>query len=323
MPNTETIPYNGRRKNAKGVETLVTIAGASAALSAAILWAFSAILFEDISLRLSPARLNFYKGIIAVVLLAATSLILGEKIPVVPSDEITVLVISGVIGIAIGDTAYFQAVQKLGARRALTLFTLAPPLAALIALIFLGEQLDLLTWIGILLTAGGVMWVVTENTHSAEKIQMRKENLVPGILLGAFAALCQASGVVMTRSVLTDTALTTLQSTIVRLAPALIFLLLIIRFSSTSKKAATDNRQKDKLRRLIFLSSFLGAYICLWLQQIAIENAPAGIAQTLLSTSPIFILPMMALRGEKVSLRAIAGAAVAIFGITLVFGLIG
>lgn len=301
---------------------MVTIAGASAALSAAILWAFSAILFEDISTKLAPARLNFYKGIIALVLLSATSWLLGETIPAVSRTEIIVLVISGVIGIALGDTAYFQSVQKIGARRALTLFTLAPPMAALIALIFLGEQLGLMTWIGILLTAGGVMWVVTENSNK-ERVSIPKENVLPGILFGALAALCQATGVVMTRSVLTDTALTTLQSTIVRLIPALVALLVIIRFSGKRSAIFTEVRDDKKMLRLVLLSSFIGAYICLWLQQIAIQNAPAGIAQTLLSTSPVFILPMMALRGEKVSLRAVLGAAVAIFGITLVFGIFG
>lgn len=302
---------------------MVTFTGAAAALSAAVLWAFSAILFEAISLRLSPARLNFYKGMVAVVLLSATSLILGETIPAVRWQEMAVLMVSGVIGIAIGDTAYFQAVQKLGARRALTLFTLAPPMAALIALVFLGERLDLVTWTGILMTAGGVMWVVTENTQGGEKVQIKTGDLVPGIVMGAFAALCQASGVVMTRSVLTSTELTTLQSTIVRLAPALLALLVMIRLSGNRTDRLTAIKDDKKLMRLILLSSFIGAYICLWLQQIAIENAPAGIAQTMLSTSPIFILPMMAIRGEKVSLRAAAGAAVAIFGITLVFGLIG
>lgn len=302
---------------------MVSIAGASAALSAAILWAFSAILFEDISLRLQPARLNLYKGAVAIVLLAATSAVLGESILAVTQTEMIVLMVSGVIGIALGDTAYFQSVQKLGARRALMLFTLAPPMAALIALVFLGERLDLITWVGILLTAGGVMWVVTENAQGGEKVQIKKEDLIPGILFGAFAALCQASGVVMTRSVLTNTALTTLQSTIVRLAPALLALVVIIRISGNRTDRLAVIIQDKKLTRLVFLSSFIGAYICLWLQQIAIENAPAGIAQTMLSTSPIFILPMMALRGEKVSLRSATGAAAAIFGITLVFGLIG
>ena len=301
---------------------MINLAGASAALSAAVLWAGSAIIFENISKKVPSARLNFYKGSIALVLLVVTSLILGEHIPNINWKEISVLAISGVIGIALGDTAYFQAVSKLGARRALTLFTLAPPMAALIALIFLYEQLSLTTWIGIMITVGGVMWVVTEESGD-EKMQIKKEDLLPGILFGALAALGQATGVVMTRSVLTQTNLTTLQSTIVRLAPALVTLIIVIRIMERGFEKPVKESNDKKLIGMVVFSSIVGAYICLWLQQIAIEDLQAGIAQTMLSTSPIFILPMVALRGEKISVRAIIGAVLAMVGITLIFGLFG
>ena len=301
---------------------MINLAGASAALSAAVLWAGSAIIFENISKKVSSARLNFYKGSIALVLLIVTSLILGEHIPNINWKEISVLAISGVIGIALGDTAYFQAVKKLGARRALTLFTLAPPMAALIALIFLYEQLSLMTWIGIMITVGGVMWVVTEESGD-EKMQIKKEDLLPGILFGALAALGQATGVVMTRSVLTQTNLTTLQSTIVRLAPALVTLIIVIRIMERGFEKPVKESNDKKLIGMVVFSSIVGAYICLWLQQIAIEDLQASIAQTMLSTSPIFILPMVALRGEKISVRAIIGAVLAMVGITLIFGLFG
>jgi len=301
---------------------LINFAGASAALLGAILWAGTSIIFENISKKISSARLNFYKGSFALMLLAVTSLILGERIPTINWNEISVLAISGVIGIALGDTAYFQAVKKVGARRALTLFTLAPPMSALIALIFLGEQLSLMTWIGIMITVCGVIWVVTEESGD-EKIQIKKEDLLPGILFGALAALGQATGVVMTRSVLTQTNLTTLQSTVVRLAPALVALIIIIMIIGRGYEKLEKESIDKKLIGKVVLASIIGAYICLWLQQIAIENLQAGIAQTMLSTSPIFILPMVALRGEKISVRAITGAVLAIAGIILIFGFFG
>lgn len=301
---------------------MINFAGASAALFGAVLWAGTSIIFENISKKISSARLNFYKGSFALMLLAVTSLILGERIPTINWNEISVLAISGVIGIALGDTAYFQAVKKVGARRALTLFTLAPPMSALIALIFLGEQLSLMTWIGIMITVCGVIWVVTEESGD-EKIQIKKEDLLPGILFGALAALGQATGVVMTRSVLTQTNLTTLQSTVVRLAPALVALIIIIMIMGRGYEKLEKESIDKKLIGKVVLASIIGAYICLWLQQIAIENLQAGIAQTMLSTSPIFILPMVALRGEKISVRAITGAVLAIAGIILIFGLFG
>jgi len=301
---------------------LINLAGAVAAFSAAILWAFSALLFEYASKKVSSMRLNFYKGAIAIVLFAATSLILGEGIPETNLVEIFLLAWSGVIGIALGDTMYFQAVNRIGARRALTLFTLSPPITALIALSFLGERLELITWVGILVTVGGVIWVVTEASDQ-EKVQIKKEDMLPGLLFGALAAVGQATGMVMTRSVLTQTSLTTLQSTMLRLAPALAALVFAIRIVERGQKKPVKMGRDKKLIGTVLLSSVIGAYICLWLQQITIENLPAGIAQTLLSTSPIFILPMSAFRGENVSPRAVAGAVLSIFGITLVFGIFG
>jgi len=105
--------------------------------------------------------------------------------------------------------------------------------------------------------------------------------------------------------------------------PAMAALTIIIRILERGSAKTIKESMDRKLIGKVLLSSFVGAYICLWLQQITIENLPAGIAQTMLSTAPIFILPMSAFRGEKVSLRAIIGAVLAIIGITLVFGLFG
>ena len=301
---------------------MINFIGVATGIFGAILWAGSSIVFEDISEKVSSARLNLYKGSTALVLLALTSLILDERIPSINLKEISVLVISGIIGFALGDTAYIQSVKKIGARRALTLFTLAPPIAALIALIFLGEQLSLMTWIGIMITVGGVMLVVTEESGD-ENMQGNKANLLPGILFGALAALGQAAGVVMTRSVLTRTNLTTLQSTIVRLVPALVALVIIIWILERGSKKPVKGSRDKKLIGTVLLSSVIGGFVCLWLAQITIEHLPAGIAQTLISTSPIFILPMSALRGEKISVRAVIGAALAVVGITLILGLFG
>ena len=179
-----------------------------------------------------------------------------------------------------------------------------------------------MTWIGIMITVGGVMLVVTEESGD-ENMQGNKANLLPGILFGALAALGQAAGVVMTRSVLTRTNLTTLQSTIVRLVPALVALVIIIWILERGSKKPVKGSRDKKLIGTVLLSSVIGGFVCLWLAQITIEHLPAGIAQTLISTSPIFILPMSALRGEKISVRAVIGAALAVVGITLILGLFG
>ncbi|MBT6490903.1 MAG: EamA family transporter, partial [Deltaproteobacteria bacterium] len=55
----------------------------------------------------------------------------------------------------------------------------------------------------------------------------------------------------------------------------------------------------------------------LWLQQISLKYTSAAVAQTLLSTSPLFALAIAKVRGEELSRRAILGTFVALVGIYL------
>jgi drug/metabolite transporter (DMT)-like permease len=51
------------------------------------------------------------------------------------------------------------------------------------------------------------------------------------------------------------------------------------------------------------------------LQQTAIKLTAAGIASTIMQTSPLFVIPLAIAIGEKVTWRAIAGVIIAIVGI--------
>jgi drug/metabolite transporter (DMT)-like permease len=62
-----------------------------------------------------------------------------------------------------------------------------------------------------------------------------------------------------------------------------------------------------------------GTYVAIWMQQLAFKYTNVGIAQTLLATSPLFILPVSALQKEKLSLRSIFGVLVSIAGVALIF----
>ena len=64
---------------------------------------------------------------------------------------------------------------------------------------------------------------------------------------------------------------------------------------------------------------FIGTYLGIWLQQVSLKYSAAGIAQTLFMTSPLFVLPLAAIQGERISWRAICGAIIAVGGIVLLF----
>ena len=69
----------------------------------------------------------------------------------------------------------------------------------------------------------------------------------------------------------------------------------------------------------LFAAILLGTFVALWLQQIAVASVTPGIAQTLLSTAPLFMLGLNVFRGQQVSFRAVLGTFVAMAGISLLF----
>lgn len=263
--------------------------------------------------------MNLIKGALAFLFLGAASLIIGERWSALPENMVFFLIISGVIGIGIGDTAYFFAINDLGTRLALLLCVLAPPMTAGVAYLLLGETIQPLGWIGVVVTLAGVAWVVTEET-GGENSAVRK-NLLRGLFWGLLANLAQAVGAVISRLALTQSTITPLQTAVIRLGGGVFSLLLWItlrreplgRWIKTSGRAVWSD---------IMIVVIFGACLAIWGQQIALQNTEAGIAQTLLSTSPIFILPIAALRGEKISARAVLGAILSMAGIALLFGIL-
>lgn len=295
------------------------------ALLAAFLWAISAILFENAGKKVRPIELTLLKGTIAAILLSATLFVLQEPLANIEPLALVILLISGAVGIGLGDTAYFESIKELGARQALLMGVLAPPMTALLALTFLGESLHWYSWLGILITVVGVAWVISEQQRNGGKtnVDSAVKNTRRGVIFGVIASLSQASGLVMSRYAFGFASVSALQSAILRLAAGSVVLLLWIKLRKQPLGEWTRAEGAGRTWLLVLLVSFVGTYVCIWLQQLAVKFAPAGITQTLLATSPLFILPITAMRGEKLTIRAVLGALVSMFGIMLLFGLLG
>ena len=300
------------------------VIGGIAALISALLWAISAIIFRNLGKSIPPLELNLVKGCLAVGLMIVTTLVLREHSLQMPIATLVLLIVSGAVGVGIGDTAYFESLNHLGSRFALLLGMLAPPLTGAFAWMFMGEKISITGWLGIVITIAGVAWVISEEQTSEDKMQI---NYKQGIKFAVIAALAQAIGAVISRYTMTAPGVTisALQTAIIRLLAGIVYLSVLIIFSKKSafiwlrKDEAGQRASTWKLMRMVALVGLLGTYSAVWLQQVSIQFAPVAIAQTLLSTSPLFILPIIALRGEKLSFRAVGGVIVSLAGIILLF----
>lgn len=289
--------------------------GEIAALSTAILWAIATVIYGKVGITIPPLILNTIKGILAIASIGITIVIFKGETAALPLIPMLLLLASGAIGIGLGDTAFFNTLKNLGARRTLLLETLAPPLTALLAAIFLNEQLTLQSWGGISLTVMGVAWVITERSTQAA---IAADNLKIGVIWGMLAELAQATGAVLSRTALRDTAVSPLWSSLLRISAGVAIAVLLVLL---------QNRQGQFLKiqwswrvvGLLLVAAFIGTHLAIWLQQTGLKYAPAGVAQTLASTSPLFALPIAAMQGDRITLRAFGGVCLAIAGIGLLF----
>ena len=310
--------------------------GIGAALLAAIFWAIATRIFSNLGKNLNPAGLNSAKSTLAVVLLMLTlvgrSLLTGQSWLNLPATEMGVLALSGVLGIGLGDTAYFGAINRLGPRQTLVLDAAAPIMTTVLAWILLQERLTPLTLLGMAIATGGVTWTLSERTSAASyPTQSPLTVKLQGIGWGLVSALSQSGGVVVARWALVMGDVDPLESALVRLVAgsvAAVVIATLFRFKTPTPQTPSillnkilDNWRTNKaifsLGIQLLLATILGTYLGIWLQQTALKFTLAGIAQTCLATSPIFILPILYLSGDRLSFRAIAGALITVIGIVI------
>jgi drug/metabolite transporter (DMT)-like permease len=284
------------------------------------LWSVASILYGSLGQRIPPLQLNFLKGIIAVAFLIITIVIRGEFISGIPPLPLFLLLLSGIIGIGLGDVAFLAAINALGARRVLLIGTLTPPITAVLATIFLQERLNFSAWCGILVTIIGVAWVVTERTPDTNDNHNKSSNPLQGIGLGLLYAISGGVGAVLSRAAFASASIPPLWAALLRLSSAVVFLVGWAWLRTLKGVAFSfDSLSSSRIFMTTIFASFCGTFLGIWLQQTAIKLTAVGIASTLLQTSPLFVIPLAIWMGEKVTLRAVAGVFVAILGIGLLF----
>jgi drug/metabolite transporter (DMT)-like permease len=292
--------------------------GETAALVAALAWAVASVIWVRAGRTIHPLDLNLFKGLIGSFLLLMTLAVQGGLLDSLELRAVLLLGVSGAVGIGLGDTAYFEAINCLGARRALLLVMLAPPLAGLTAWVFLGERLATSAWGGIALTIAGVAWVITERYAPADG---RPSLLLRGVGMGFLASVAQVVGAVLSRAAFAQTTVTPLMSALLRMAAACVTVGIWLFVARSRRRRALERSRR--VWGMAAVAAVVGTYVGITLQQFAFKYTDTGVAQTLLSTSPLFILPIAVWMGEKVTLRAVAGVVVALLGIAMLFGLVG
>jgi drug/metabolite transporter (DMT)-like permease len=321
------------------LESLSPYVGPTAGIATSLLWTGTSLLFTAAGRRLGPTLVNASRIALAIVLLGLTHRVLaGTWLPDVLARQVLLLALSGIVGLAIGDQALFTAFMDIGPRLSMLIMTTAPLFAALFGWLALDETLRGSAWLGIALVVAGVAWVILERPRLASgatslpacfPVHYRAR----GVGLAFVAAACQAGGLLLSKQGMGHGWLPEGE----RLSPQAATFLRMLFAGLGVLPILALHAYRQRLRRpiygpplrvgsprvgLLFAAggAIVGPYFGVWMSLEAAHRAPVGVAQTLCSLPPIFILPFAALiHKEHISFRAVLGAFVAVGGVALLF----
>ena len=288
------------------------------ALLAALSWSIASLISTDVSRKLGGIGFNRIRLLIVSLMLISYSFI-DNSWQTISLTYLNTIIISGIIGVFIGDTLLFSALQKIGPRRNNILFSLAAPFTVILNIIVLKNLMQIIEIIGCLIVFIGVVIAISygENKKNIHRWEIIEGSIKVGIILGVFAALCQAIGLIMMKPIL-DSGADPIASAAIRTSISA-FLLSFTFFYKSNLRNLKNIITLDIIFKTI-ISGFLGMALGMSLLLISLKNADAGIVATLSSTSPIMVLFLIWLITKKIpTIGAWIGTVIAIFGTGIIF----
>jgi drug/metabolite transporter (DMT)-like permease len=159
-------------------------AGVLAALAAPFCMAVGFILWDNTWKTSSAFSLNLFKCNLASVIFLISGFVFGFSLNEEDFrfDQVGWLVLSGIIGIIIGDLFWLEALRRLGAFQVLVIDTIKPFCAALLGRLILGETIHSVAYAGIVMTVGGVLIVSVEQDNKALSCSTLTTNTPPTVM---------------------------------------------------------------------------------------------------------------------------------------------
>jgi drug/metabolite transporter (DMT)-like permease len=287
--------------------------GEGLSLLSAVLWALAIVFFRKSGRRVHPLSLNMFKNLLAFTLFIPTVYLFGETLlRPAPVQVYLLLVLSGIIGIAIGDTLLFGSLNNLGASLSAIVICLYSPFIIALSLIFLQESLTMLQVLG----AAMIICAVLIATMQKEKQTEDSKKRVVGIVLGVLASASMAVGVIIMKPILETSPL--VWTTLVRLCGGIIGLAVVFLIYPR-RRALIDSLITTRSWTYTITGSLIGAYAAMLIWLGGMKYTQASVASALNQTSTIFIFVFAALLlKERMNLRKTIGVVLAFAGSILV-----
>lgn len=282
-----------------------------------LLFAVSSVLAQKSQQAVGAARANLGRLLIGLVLLGSYAHLFGGGLQ---GAALPMFFVSGLVGMGIGDLAFFAALPFLGSRLTMTMNQcLCVPVAIFVEWLWLDTRLNGAQFASITVVLAGIVVALIPTKKNPPKVQVR----AIGVLLGVTAAICQGVGAVLSRrgfEIATSSGadIDGVTAAYQRIVGGLV--VTVLWFGIRHWLALQRGRPKGpapaaRAHGWIVLHALAGPVFGMSAFQLALASTPSGIVLPITACAPLAVIPLTYwLEGERPSKRSLVGGVLAVVG---------
>jgi drug/metabolite transporter (DMT)-like permease len=291
--------------------------GVALSLSVAVLWGLAPFAHAAAGRRIGAIPTLLWRSAFASLVLLAIAAVF--RVPIPPVHASLVMIASGLVGVGLGDFLIYDAFVVLGPRRSVQLLALGPAFAFAFAWIFLGETVSLIQLAGAVLVLAAsftAIWVDRRaDPASTEPGRVSLRGVLGGV---GGAIMVGAASVIARQAYRLDPGMHPLTASCLRVVTASLLLWCIPVFRTGYPALFRTLGDRQALNR-IALGTVLGPVLGMIAFVGALKHLEAGLVTTLMSLSPLLILPVSAIRHRaRIGPAVILAAVAAVTGVALI-----
>jgi drug/metabolite transporter (DMT)-like permease len=287
------------------------------ALGAATCWAIGSVISVTPSRHLGAFAFTRWRMAMVAVMLWGVVAFNGT-LATFDAHAWGVMAVSGLIGIFVGDTALFAAINRLGPRRAGVLFATHAAFSAVLGFALLNERMSLQALAGAILTLSGVMLAMALGRHKDETHawELDQGHVGAGVALALVAALCQALGSLIAKPVMAQQ-VDPIMASAVRVTVATMAHGVLLASGFIAARAISPPNARVLVQT--GLNGFIAMGVGMTLVLVALQKGEVGMVAVLSSVSPILVLPVLWLQYKRApAVGAWVGASFTVLGTALI-----
>ena len=167
------------------------------AILTALCWSCGVIFFEIAGRVLNSLQISLLKNIVGVLGFISFIILQGDPFPDFIGQEYFILIISGIIGVAIGDIFFLASLRRIGSSLSAIVSTGYTISIFILAFLMFGEVISFISYLGgVLVILGVVIGTIDRDLERTPK------EILYGVSFGLLANLCTAYSVLLLRPIM-------------------------------------------------------------------------------------------------------------------------